>query len=195
MTRQGEVRRITYCGDPVLHRPASRVREIDDSVRKLLDDMGRTMFEADGLGLAAAQVGVPLAVVVIRADADAEDDSLIELINPRMIEVEGEADGYEGCLSLPTLRGAVIRPARAVVEAIDREGNEIVIEGEGIMARCFAHELDHLAGRVFIDVVDPESLCWLRPDEREDTGYRTEPTTLDEARKSFDRLREQRKGS
>ncbi len=193
MTRQSAVRRIAYCGDPVLHRPASRVRRIDDDLRTLLDDMTETMLEANGLGLAAAQVGVPLSVVIVRADADS--DTVIELINPRMIEIEGEEDGAEGCLSLPTLRGSVLRPARAVVEAIDREGDEIAIEGEGMMARCLAHELDHLVGRVFIDVVEPESLCWLRPDEHEDTGYRTEPTTIEEARKAFDRMREQRKGS
>lgn len=187
------IRRVVYCGDPVLRRKASRVRRIDDDICALLDDLRETMLEANGLGLAAAQIGVPTAAVVVRRDP--ESDSVIELINPRIVETEGEEDGAEGCLSLPTLRGYVIRPARAVVEAIDREGEEIVIEGEGLMARCLAHELDHLAGRLFIDVVDPESLCWMRPDEREESGYRTEPTTLEEARAAFDRLREQRKGS
>ncbi len=195
MAREGEVRRIMYCGDPVLRRRASRVRRIDDGVCKLLDDMATTMLEANGLGLAAAQVGEPVSVVVIRADEDGDTEDVIELINPKIIEVEGEQDGPEGCLSLPTLRGSVVRPAWAVVEAIDREGNEIAVEGQAMMARCLSHELDHLFGRLFIDVVDPESLCWLRPDEREDTGYRTEPTTVEEARAAFDRMREQRKGS
>lgn len=187
------VRRIVYCGDPVLRRKASRVRRIDDEICSLLDDLTETMLEADGLGLAAAQVGVPTSVVVVRRGADS--DSVIELINPRIIEVEGEEAGMEGCLSLPTLRGEVIRPARAVVEAVDREGDEIFVEGEGMMARCLSHELDHLVGRLFIDAVEPESLCWLRPDEREEGGYRSEPTTLDEAEAAFERLREQRKGS
>lgn len=187
------VRRIVYCGNPVLRRKASRVRRIDGDVCSLLDDMAETMLEANGLGLAAAQVGVPVSVVVIRADA--ESDSVIELINPRIVEEEGEEDGAEGCLSLPTLRGTVIRPLRAVVEAVNREGDEIQVEGEGLMARCLSHELDHLAGRLFIDVAEPDSLCWLRPDERQESGYRIEPTTVEEARAAFDRMRQQRKGA
>lgn len=187
------LRRITYCGEPVLRRKASRVRRIDDEICTLLDDMAETMLENDGLGLAAAQVDEAIAVVVIRRGVESND--VIELINPRIVETEGEERGIEGCLSLPTLRGTVVRPTRAVVEAVNREGDEIVLEGEGIMARCFCHELDHLAGTLFIDEVDPDSLCWLRPDEREDSGYRTEPTTLEEAREAFDRLIAQRKES
>jgi peptide deformylase len=138
-------------------------------------------------------VGERDAVVVVRRGAESEE--AIELINPRVVEAEGEESGMEGCLSLPTLRGTVIRPTRTVVEAVDREGNEIVVEGEGMMARCLCHELDHLAGRLFIDEVEPDSLCWLRPDESEDTGYRSEPTTLEEAEEAFERLRSQRKES
>lgn len=186
------VRKIVYCGDPVLRRKASRVRRIDQGVIDLLDDMAETMLEANGLGLAAAQVGVSSAVVVVRRGP--ESDEVIELINPRIVEAEGEERGLEGCLSLPTLRGEVIRPSVAVVEAIDREGNEIALEGEGLMARCFSHECEHLDGGLFIDSVDPDTLCWLRPDESEEAGYRTESTTLEEARAAFDRLREQ-KGS
>jgi len=187
------VRRIVYCGEPVLRRKASRVRRIDDEICTLLDDMAETMLENDGLGLAAAQVGESVSVVVVRRGA--ESDDVIELINPRIVETEGEETGNEGCLSLPTLRGTVVRPARTVVEAFDREGNEIAIEGEGMMARCLCHELDHLAGTLFIDTVEPESLCWLRPDDREDTGYRTEPTSLEEAQEAFERLIAQRKES
>jgi len=89
----------------------------------------------------------------------------------------------------------VLRPSGAVVEAINRAGNEITVEGEDLMARCLSHECDHLVGRLFIDEVEPDSLCWLRPDEREETGYRVDPTTLDEARQAFERLRQQEKGS
>lgn len=187
------VRKVVYCGDPVLRRKASRVRRIDQEIIDLLDDMTETMLEANGLGLAAAQVGVSSAVVVVRRGP--ESDEVIELINPRVVQIEGEETGVEGCLSLPTLRGEVIRPSTAVVEAIDREGNEILLEGEGLMARCFAHECDHLDGRLFIDSVDPDSLCWLRPDETEEAGYRTESTTIEEAREAFERLRERQKGS
>lgn len=187
------VRRVVYCGDPVLRRKASRVRRIDDEICELLDDMRETMLEHNGLGLAAAQVGVSSAVVIIRRDAESSD--VIELINPKLVQIEGEEEGTEGCLSLPTLRGTVVRPSRAVVEAIDREGREISVEGEGMMARCLSHECDHLAGRLFIDEVEPDSLCWLRPDDSEESGYRTEATTLEEAREAFDRLRQQEKGS
>ncbi|MFW5867544.1 MAG: peptide deformylase [Armatimonadota bacterium] len=187
------LRRITYCGEPVLRRKASRVRRIDDEICTLLDDMAETMLQNDGLGLAAAQVGESVAVVVVRRGAESND--VIELINPRMVEIEGEESGVEGCLSLPTLRGEVIRPSRAVVAAVDREGNQIVIEGEGMMARCLSHELDHLAGKLFIDQVEADSLCWLQPDDREDTGYRSEPTTLEEAQEAFERLSARRKES
>ncbi|MFO8082456.1 MAG: peptide deformylase [Armatimonadota bacterium] len=187
------VRRIVYCGDPVLRRKAPRVRRIDDEICSLLDDMAETMLENEGLGLAAAQVGESAAVVVLRRGAESSD--VIELINPRIVEREGEERGMEGCLSLPTLRGEVVRPARVIVEGVDREGEEIAVEGEGMMARCLAHELDHLAGTLFIDAVEAESLCWLRPDEREETGYRSEPTTLEEAEAAFERLRQQREGA
>ncbi|MFW5867386.1 MAG: peptide deformylase [Armatimonadota bacterium] len=161
-------RKVVYCGDPVLRRKASRVRRIDDEICSLLDDMRETMLEHNGLGLAAAQVGVPSTVVVIRRDPEGE--GVIELINPR-----------------------IVRPSKAAVEAIDRDGNEILVEGEGMIARCLVHELDHLAGRLFIDEVDPETLCWLRPDQREESGYRAESTTLEEAREAFERLRRQKR--
>lgn len=184
------VRRIVYCGDPVLRRKARKVRQIDHELDSLVNDLAETMLEQNGLGLAAAQVGVPVAIVVIRRDP--EEEETIELINPRIIEAEGEQEGGEGCLSLPTLRGTVVRPDRVVVEAVDREGEEIVIEGEGLMARCLAHELDHLAGRLFIDVVESDSLYWMTPDEDEQSGYRLEKTTLEEAEEAFRRLRKQR---
>ena len=181
------VRRIVYCGDARLRRKAPRVRENSDDLHELLAELRETMLEADGLGLAGAQVGECLAVVVVRADS--EGTEVIDLINPRIVEQEGEQDGHEGCLRLPTLRGMVLRPSRVVVEAFAREGEEIEVAGAGLMARCLAHELDHLQGRLFIDAVDPESLAWLRPDRREDSGYRVEPTTLAEAQEAFDRLR------
>jgi peptide deformylase len=187
------VRRIVYFGDPVLRRKASRVRRIDDEICSLLDEMAETMLENEGLGLAAAQVGESTAVVVVRRGA--ESDGVIELINPRIVESEGEERDVEGCLSLPTLRGEVVRPTSVAVEAVNREGEEIAVEGEGMMARCLVHELDHLAGTLFIDAVEADSLYWLRPDDREDTGYRSEPTTLEEAEASFERLRQQREGA
>lgn len=181
------VRRIVYCGDPVLRRKARWIKDIDEDVLSLLDDLSETMQHANGLGLAAAQIGVPVAAVTVLRDPESE--RVLKLINPRIVETEGQQEGTEACLSLPTLRGTVIRPARVVVSAIDTSGNPITLEGEGLMARCLSHELDHLAGRLFIDAVEPDSLVWLRPDDREESGYRTEPTTVEEAQEAFDRLR------
>ncbi len=186
------VRRIVYCGDAVLRRRAQRLRDIDEDVVRLLDDLRDTMQHASGLGLAAAQIGVPVAAVTVLHDLESEQ--VLQLINPRIIESEGEQEGTEACLSLPTLRGTVIRPARVVVAAIDPSGNPITLEGEGLMARCLSHELDHLEGRLFIDLVEPDSLCWLRPDENEESGYRTEPTTVEEALEAFNRLRARQEG-
>jgi peptide deformylase len=183
-------RKILYCGDPVLRRRASRIRNINDGIIELLRDLSETMLEASGLGLAAPQVGETITAVVVRPDA--EEHETIELVNPRIVEAEGEEEGLEGCLSLPTLRGTVIRPQRVVVEAIAPDGEEIVVEGEGMLARALAHEVDHLVGKLFIDEVLPDSLAWLRPDDSEETGYRLEPTTLEEAMAAFKRLRKGR---
>ncbi len=185
-------RTILYCGDPVLARKARRIREIDDELLQLLRDMEETMLAADGLGLAAQQVGVPVAVVTVRQSPDVEE--VLGLINPEIVAAEGEQVGGEACLSLPTLRGTVARPRRVVVNALDSSGRAIVVEGEGLMARCLAHELDHLEGRLFIDMVQPDTLVWMRPDETAESGYREEPTTVEEARAAFDRLRKQRGG-
>ncbi|MGC9317555.1 MAG: peptide deformylase [Armatimonadota bacterium] len=184
------VRRIVYYGDPALRRSAKRVRRIDDEIVQLVRDLRETMLQAGGMGLAAEQIGEPLAVVTVLRDP--EENDVIGLINPRIVEQEGEQEGSEGCLSLPTLRGTVIRPEHVVVKAVDISGEEVTVEGHNLMARCLAHELDHLEGMVFTDRAEPDSLCWVRPDENEESGYRTEPTTLEEAEEAFERLRSQR---
>ncbi len=185
------VREITYCGEAVLRRNTKKVLTIDDEVIRLVNDMRETMGPAAGMGLAAPQVGISSRVVTMWTDSEGEE--ITALINPRIVEQEGEEKSYEGCLSLPTLRGIVMRPSRVVVEAIDLEGEEFVMEGEGIMAHCIAHELDHLSGKLFIDRVDPASLVWMRPDEREESGVRYDPTTMDEAVEAFKRLIDQKR--
>jgi peptide deformylase len=119
---------------------------------ELLDDMAETLYEADGLGLAAPQVGVLRRVVlVLQPGADGED-TLIELVNPEIVEASGEQDGIEGCLSVPGVWGLVRRPMRVKLRAQDRHGKHFEIEGEGITARAFCHELAHLEGQLFTEV-------------------------------------------
>ena len=143
------IRRIVKLGeDDVLRKHARKVDRFDKRLHVLLDDMADTMYEANGVGLAAPQVGIVKRVVVI----DVEDEhGLIELINPSIEEAEGEKLGVEGCLSVPDRRGEVVRPERVVVKAQDRDGKPFTIEGTGLLARCLCHEIDHLDGVVYVD--------------------------------------------
>ena len=133
-------------GDPVLKQHAKEVTKITKDIKKLLDDMAETMYEAEGVGLAAPQIGKSIRVVVIDVG-----HGIIELINPIIIAQEGLEKGTEGCLSIPGTYGEVCRSARVVVEAYDRSGRKIQIEGEGLLARALQHEIDHLEGILFVD--------------------------------------------
>lgn len=137
---------IVEVGDPVLREKARRVPNITPNVLKLLDNMAETMYDAQGVGLAAPQVGVSKRIVVIDVG-----DGLIELINPEIIHREGIEVDFEGCLSIPGIRGEVKRAAKVAVKATDRAGKVITLEGDGLLARAFQHELDHLEGILFID--------------------------------------------
>jgi len=140
------VYRIVEMGEPVLREKARPVPKITPNVIKLLENMADTMYDARGVGLAAPQVGVSKRVVVVDAG-----DGLIELINPEIITREGMATDSEGCLSIPGVTGEVQRAARVTVRALDREGREMEYEGEGLLARAFQHEIDHLEGILFVD--------------------------------------------
>ena len=139
---------IRKIGDPVLRQTSRPVKEINARIITLLDDMAETMRDADGVGLAAPQVGVLRRVVVI----ETPDSGLIELINPRIIAVDGEQTGYEGCLSVPGQSGTVTRPMTVTVHALDRHGRAFEMTGEGLLARAFCHELDHLDGQLYVDI-------------------------------------------
>ncbi len=145
------IRRIVKYGDPVLGAPTREVAEIDDDIRTLVRDMIETMYAAPGVGLAANQVGVSLRVAVIDITAGAEPGKAVIMINPHVIEREGEQVEEEGCLSIPGINDFVKRPARAVVRALDLEGKEFTREGTGLLARAFCHETDHLDGKLYID--------------------------------------------
>ena len=132
--------------DDILRKHARRVDKFDKRLAVLLDDMADTMYEADGVGLAAPQVGVLKRAVVIDVG-----EGLIELVNPQIVWQEGEVVGAEGCLSVPGRRGTVARPEKVRVAAQDRKGNAIEVEGEGLLAVCLCHELDHLDGVLYVD--------------------------------------------
>ena len=137
-------------GDPILRKVCRPVEEITPRIITLLDDMIETMRYANGVGLAAPQVGVLLRAVVI----ETEPGVVHELINPEIIETSGEQEGSEGCLSLPGQSGHVKRPNYVKVKALNRNGEEYVLEGTELLARAICHETDHLDGRLYIDVAD-----------------------------------------
>lgn len=144
------LRTILTDDDPVLHKACRPVTQFDGRLHDLLDDLKETLAEANGAGLAAPQVGI-LRRAVIVVDAD---DKMLELVNPEIIAMEGEQEGFEGCLSVPGRWGVVKRPMKAKVRAQDRNGNFFEVEGEEIVARCFCHEIDHLDGHLFTELAD-----------------------------------------
>ena len=142
------LREIVTYGDDILRKKCRPVTAFDGKLHTLLDDMAETLVKAEGAGLAAPQVGILRRAVII----DVHDGSgVIELINPEIVETEGVQCGNEGCLSLPGEWHEVERPAKVTVKAQDRHGNEFTMTGEGLLARAFCHELDHLDGVLFID--------------------------------------------
>ena len=140
-------RKIVHFGDDTLRRVCRPVDTITPSILTLLDDMAETMRAADGVGLAAPQVGVLRRIAVI----ETEPGQLIELINPKIIATAGEQEGSEGCLSLPNQFGVVKRPKHVTVRATDRYGKEFEMSGSDLLARAFCHEIEHLDGKLFID--------------------------------------------
>jgi peptide deformylase len=145
------IRPILRYGDEVLHQPAAPVGEITPEITQLIDDMIQTMYAAPGIGLAATQVGVGLRIFVADISVGRNPSELITFVNPEFVEREGMQLEEEGCLSVPGFQATVARPSRAVVKGLDRAGREQVIEGTGLLARCFQHEMDHLDGTVFVD--------------------------------------------
>jgi peptide deformylase len=147
------IRNIRKEGDPILRKKSRKVEKIDERIRVLLDDMEETMRYAEGVGLAAPQVGVLKRVIIVDVG-----EGPIELINPCLVENEGNQVDVEGCLSIPGRTGKVRRPYRVKVRGLNRNGDEIEVEGEGLLARALCHEIDHLEGVLFIDrVIEEES--------------------------------------
>ena len=145
------LRPILRYGEPPLHQRAAAVTSFDDQLQALVDDMIQTMYAAPGIGLAAPQIGVALRVFVVDLSVGRNPADLIVMINPEFVERDGMQLEEEGCLSIPGFNATVVRPSRAVVTGMDRQERPLTIEGTGLLARAFQHEMDHLDGTVFVD--------------------------------------------
>ncbi len=156
------LRTIRLEGDPVLYKTSRPVKEMTPRLRELIVDMLDTMYEASGVGLAAPQVGILKRIVTIDVG-----DGPIVLVNPEIVESSGEQVGDEGCLSVPGMAGQVTRPNYVKVKALDIHMDEVEYEGEGLLARAFCHELDHLEGKMYTDLVEGE-LHQVNYDEEEE---------------------------
>lgn len=143
------LRKILTTEEPALHKVCRPVEKFDWRLRKLLDDMKETLAQANGVGLAAPQVGILRRVVIVDTG-----EEILELVNPELLETDGEQEGAEGCLSVPGKYGLVKRPYYAKVRAQNRDGEWFEAEGEELIARCFCHELDHLDGIVYTEVME-----------------------------------------
>lgn len=148
------IRKVVTSEDPILRKTSRPVERFNEKLWQLLDDMKETMYQAEGVGLAAVQVGFLRRVVVVDVG-----DGYLELINPEIIEYSGEQTGDEGCLSLPGESGRVRRPDYVKVKAQNRNGAWRILEGTGLKARCFCHEIDHLDGILYIDKVIKEDIA------------------------------------
>ena len=145
------IRPILRYGERPLHQPATEVTSFDENLQRLIDDMIETMYAAPGIGLAAPQVGVPLRVFVVDVSVGRNRDDLIVMVNPSFVARDGMQLEEEGCLSVPGFNATVVRPMRAIIKALDREGQPFQHEGTGLLARAFQHEMDHLDGTLFVD--------------------------------------------
>ena len=148
------LRNIREIGDPVLTKRSKEVTEMTDRLRELINDMKDTLYDAQGVGLAAPQVGVLKRIVLI--DVSEEQNDLHVLINPVLVETSGEQEGYEGCLSVPGKMGIVKRPSYAKAVALDENMQPTEIEGTDLLARAICHELDHLDGNLYVRLVEGE---------------------------------------
>ncbi len=150
--------RVRVYGEEVLRKRAEEIKDIDAGVKKLLKNMLSTLRQKNGLGLAATQIGVPRRIFLA---LDRDRDTIVTAINPEIADTEGREIDIEGCLSFPEVYFAIERSKKVVLRAHDEKGREIVVETEGLLARCFQHEIDHLNGRLIIDYAsDEEKKIW-----------------------------------
>lgn len=158
------IRQIRTMGDEVLEKTCKPVKEMTPALSELIDDMFDTMYSADGVGLAAPQVGIRKRIVVI----DVDDGNQYVLINPQITMMEGEQTGPEGCLSVPGKSGTVTRPQKVTVRALDRNMQEFELTAEDLLARAICHECDHLDGKLYVELVEGELMDVQQSEEEEE---------------------------
>jgi peptide deformylase len=149
------LRRIVTYGDPILRQRTEEVADINGELQQLIDDMVETMYAAPGVGLAANQVASSRRLFVANPAEDRDPATLLVVVNPEIVETEGEIAAEEGCLSVPELREEVRRPRRVLLRGLDRDGKPLEVEGRELLARIFQHEMDHLNGLFFVDRLSP----------------------------------------
>lgn len=185
--------RIRLLGDPVLRKRCTAVKRLTPEDRQLIRDMIETMEDAEGAGLAAPQVGAARRIIVVRDDHERP----VAVVNPKIVSRSSEVvTSQEGCLSLPGLVAEVTRPKEVVVRGRKPNGKPETLESTDLMGRALCHEIDHLDGRLYIDVMEPDSLAWIVRRTNKETGEQEttlEPTTVEEAREHFRGLRARRK--
>lgn len=145
---------VTY-GNPILTKKAEKIKNINEKIEELAQSMLQTMYAAPGLGLAAPQVNRGIQLITVDLSRGEDSKNLIILANPELVSQEGTLLLEEGCLSIPDVQEKVLRPSRVVVKGMDLEGKERIIEAEGLLARVFCHEIDHVNGKLFIDRLSP----------------------------------------
>lgn len=159
------IREIRLSGDEILRKKSREVTEVDDRIRSILNDMDETMHEANGVGLSAVQIGILKRLVVI--DTEYDGSPSIKLVNPKIIKAKGSQEVEEGCLSFPNQFAKVVRPEEVIIEALDENGKPIKIKAKDLLAEALCHEIDHLDGKLFIDIMEPGTLQYIDNDGNE----------------------------
>lgn len=155
------IRNIRQEGDEILKKKSREVEVIDDKVKELIEDMVETMHKYDGVGLAAVQVGILKRIIVI--DIYDEKTPIVKLINPVLVKQKGEREVEEGCLSFPNKFAKVKRPNEVVVEGLNENGDKVKIKATGLLAQALCHEINHLDGITFVDIMEPDTLQYVEP--------------------------------
>ena len=157
------IRNIRQEGDEILKKKSREVEVIDDKVKELIEDMVETMHKYNGVGLAAVQVGILKRIIVI--DVEDENIPIVKLINPVLVKTKGNRECEEGCLSFPNKFAKVVRPVEVVVEGLNENGEKVRIKATELLAQALCHEIDHLNGVTFVDIMEPDTLQYVEPNQ------------------------------